>query len=129
MMLKALTSTLVLVFCLSSAPSFASESLFGAIKDAGRSIGHATRDITREIGHTTRDTTKEIGHAFKNGTSDKKDATKKRNNDTTENKNSAAVFQITSAPFPVICFYDDIAVLSCLILREPFICIHFLIDT
>lgn len=62
----------------------AADSFFGAIKEAGRSIGHATRDITREIGHMTRDTTKEIGHAFRDGTSDKKDAGKKEDSKKSE---------------------------------------------
>ncbi len=76
-MLKTSIAAIIFALSMSASPAFASDSFFGAIKEAGRSIGHATRDITREIGHTTRDTTKEIGHAFKNGTSDKKDNGKK----------------------------------------------------
>ena len=57
-MFKTSIAAILLVCSISAAPAFASDSFFGAIKEAGRSIGHATRDITREIGHTTRDTTK-----------------------------------------------------------------------
>lgn len=78
-MFKPFISALLLALSLATAPTYASDSFFGAIKEAGRSIGHATRDITREIGHTTRDTAKEIGHAFKKGTSDEKDSGKKQN--------------------------------------------------
>ncbi len=78
-MFKTSIAAILLVCSISAAPAFASDSFFGAVKEAGRSIGHATRDITREIGHTTRDTTKEIGHAFKKAGSDKKD--NKKEND------------------------------------------------
>lgn len=78
-MFKTFVSSLLLALSITTSPTYASDSFFGAIKDAGRSIGHATRDITREIGHTTRDTTKEIGHAFKKGSSDKNDSDKKQN--------------------------------------------------
>ena len=78
-MFKTFVSGVLLVLSIATTPTYASDSFFGAIKDAGRSIGHATRDITREIGHTTRDTTKEIGHAFKKGSSDKNDSDKKQN--------------------------------------------------
>ena len=78
-MYKIFFTTILLALSVSTTPVLVSDSLFGAIKDAGRSIGHATRDITREIGHTTRDTTKEIGQAFKSENSDKKGADKKKN--------------------------------------------------
>lgn len=78
-MFKTFVSGLLLALSITTSPTYASDSFFDAIKEAGRSIGHATRDITREIGHTTRDTTKEIGHAFKKGTSDEKDSDKKQN--------------------------------------------------
>lgn len=77
-MRKIFVTTILLAISVSTTPVLASDSLFGAIKDAGRSIGHATRDITREIGHTTRDTTKEIGQAFKSENSDKKGTDKKK---------------------------------------------------
>lgn len=77
-MRKIFVTTILLAISVSTTPVLASDSLFGAIKDAGRSIGHATRDITREIGHTTRDTTKEIGQTFKSENSDKKGADKKK---------------------------------------------------
>lgn len=76
-MKKHLAAAAAFSLVLSCSAVSAADSFFGAIKEAGRSIGHATRDITREIGHTTRDTTKEIGHAFRDGTSGKKDADKK----------------------------------------------------
>ena len=78
-MIKTFVSATLLALSIATTPTYASDSFFGAIKDAGRSIGHATRDITREIGHTTRDTTKEIGHAFIKGSSDKNDSDKKQN--------------------------------------------------
>lgn len=76
-MKKHLAAAAAFSLVLSCSAVSAADSFFGAIKEAGRSIGHATCDITREIGHTTRDTTKEIGHAFRDGTSDKKDSGKK----------------------------------------------------
>lgn len=78
-MIKTFVSATLLALSIATTPTYASDSFFGAIKDAGRSIGHATRDITREIGHTTRDTTKEIGHAFKKRSSDENDSDKKKN--------------------------------------------------
>ena len=67
-MFKTFVSGVLLVLSIATTPTYASDSFFGAIKDAGRSIGH-----------TTRDTTKEIGHAFKKGSSDKNDSDKKQN--------------------------------------------------
>ena len=52
-MFKTFVSGVLLALSIATTPTYASDSFFGAIKDAGRSIGHATRDITREIGHTT----------------------------------------------------------------------------
>ena len=83
-MKKHLAAAAAFSLVLSCSAVSAADSFFGAIKEAGRSIGHATRDITREIGHTTRDTTKEIGHAFRDGTSDKKDAGKKEDSKKSE---------------------------------------------
>ena len=77
-MFKTFVSGLLLALSITTSPTYASDSFFGAIKDAGRSIGHATRDITHEIGHTTRDTTKEIGHALKKEVLTKTTATKSR---------------------------------------------------